>query len=90
MLWVIVLWWHVTTINHSANIILLFAYIRKRWTLDDFDIGKPLGRGLNSKEKKKKVCKSCFFITAVGKFGSVYLAREKKSKFVVALKVREK
>lgn len=36
------------------------------WSLADFDIGKPLGRG---------------------KFGSVYLAREKKSKFVVALKV---
>ena len=29
----------------------------KRWTLGDFDIGKPLGRG---------------------KFGNVYLAREKK------------
>ena len=38
----------------------------KTWTLKDFDIGKPLGRG---------------------KFGSVYLAREKKSKFIVALKV---
>lgn len=38
----------------------------KRWTLDDFDIGKPLGRG---------------------KFGNVYLAREKRSKYVVALKV---
>ncbi|GLJ29550.1 hypothetical protein SUGI_0582830 [Cryptomeria japonica] len=38
----------------------------KRWTLNDFDIGKPLGRG---------------------KFGNVYLAREKKSKYVVALKV---
>ncbi|XP_017774710.1 PREDICTED: aurora kinase A isoform X2 [Nicrophorus vespilloides] len=39
---------------------------KRTWTLDDFDIGKPLGRG---------------------KFGSVYLAREKKSKFIVALKV---
>eukprot|EP00731_Ephydatia_muelleri_P026981 Em0018g1081a len=39
---------------------------KKRWSLEDFDIGKPLGRG---------------------KFGSVYLAREKKTKFVVALKV---
>lgn len=36
------------------------------WTLADFDIGKPLGKG---------------------KFGNVYLAREKKSKFIVALKV---
>ena len=34
--------------------------------IDDFEIGKPLGRG---------------------KFGHVYLAREKKSKFIVALKV---
>ncbi|BBN18798.1 aurora kinase, other [Marchantia polymorpha subsp. ruderalis] len=38
----------------------------KRWSIDDFDIGKPLGRG---------------------KFGNVYLAREKRSKYVVALKV---
>ena len=36
------------------------------WTIDDFEIGKPLGRG---------------------KFGHVYLAREKKSKFIVALKL---
>ncbi|XP_054722405.1 aurora kinase C-like [Uloborus diversus] len=39
---------------------------KKKWTLEDFDIGKPLGRG---------------------KFGNVYLAREKRSKFTVALKV---
>lgn len=38
----------------------------KRWSLADFDIGKPLGRG---------------------KFGNVYLAREKKTKYIVALKV---
>lgn len=37
------------------------------WSLEDFDIGRPLGRG---------------------KFGSVYLAKEKKSGYVVALKVR--
>lgn len=36
------------------------------WTLDRFDIGKPLGRGA---------------------FGRVYLARTKKEKFIVALKV---
>jgi serine/threonine protein kinase len=41
----------------------------QRWCLDDFEIGKPLGRG---------------------KFGRVYLAREKKSKFIVALKVLQK
>jgi len=39
---------------------------KKSWSLTDFDIGKPLGRG---------------------KFGSVYLAREKNSKYIVALKV---
>ncbi|MCO5567844.1 hypothetical protein L7F22_021540 [Adiantum nelumboides] len=38
----------------------------KHWTISDFDIGKPLGRG---------------------KFGNVYLAREKQSKYIVALKV---
>lgn len=36
------------------------------WTLADFDVGRPLGKG---------------------KFGSVYLARERSSGFVVALKV---
>ncbi|KAI8129063.1 hypothetical protein FF38_01206 [Lucilia cuprina] len=39
---------------------------KKVWSLNNFDIGRPLGRG---------------------KFGNVYLAREKESKFVVALKV---
>lgn len=41
----------------------------QRWSLKDFEIGKPLGRG---------------------KFGSVYLAREKKTKYIVALKVLKK
>ncbi|XP_058038855.1 aurora kinase B isoform X2 [Ahaetulla prasina] len=36
------------------------------FTIDDFEIGRPLGKG---------------------KFGNVYLAREKTSKFIVALKV---
>lgn len=38
----------------------------KKWTLNDFEIGKRLGRG---------------------KFGRVYLAREKKTKYLVALKL---
>jgi aurora kinase A len=39
---------------------------KEQWKLENFDIGRALGKG---------------------KFGNVYLAREKKSKFVVALKV---
>ncbi|KAI6702641.1 hypothetical protein NL676_011777 [Syzygium grande] len=39
---------------------------RRGWSLRDFEIGKPLGKG---------------------KFGRVYLAREVKSKYIVALKV---
>uniref|UniRef100_UPI00358F1B7C aurora kinase C-like isoform X1 n=2 Tax=Myxine glutinosa TaxID=7769 RepID=UPI00358F1B7C len=39
---------------------------KKRWSLDCFDIGRPLGKG---------------------KFGNVYLAREKQTHFIVALKV---
>jgi aurora kinase, other len=42
---------------------------KKAWTLDDFDVGRPLGRG---------------------KFGAVYLARERQSGYVVALKVLHK
>lgn len=41
----------------------------RSWSLKDFEVGKPLGRG---------------------KFGSVYLAREKQSQFIVALKVLTK
>jgi aurora kinase len=41
----------------------------KQWSLNDFEVGKPLGRG---------------------KFGSVYLAREKASKYIVAIKVLHK
>ena len=41
----------------------------QQWTLKDFEIGKPLGRG---------------------KFGAVYLARTKKTKYIVALKVLQK
>lgn len=42
---------------------------QKNWSLDDFEIGRPLG---------------------TGKFGRVYLAREKRTKFVVSLKVLNK
>ncbi|XP_028912027.1 aurora kinase B isoform X2 [Ornithorhynchus anatinus] len=38
----------------------------RHFTIDDFEIGRPLGKG---------------------KFGNVYLAREKQSQFIVALKV---
>uniref|UniRef100_A0A2K5ET06 non-specific serine/threonine protein kinase n=1 Tax=Aotus nancymaae TaxID=37293 RepID=A0A2K5ET06_AOTNA len=38
----------------------------RQWSLEDFEIGLPLGKG---------------------KFGNVYLAREKQSKFILALKV---
>ena len=41
----------------------------QRWSLNDFEVGKPLGQG---------------------KFGRVYLAREKQTKFVVALKAMSK
>lgn len=41
-------------------------YLPSRWSLDNFEIGRPLGKG---------------------KFGNVYLAREIKSKFIIALKV---
>ncbi|KAL9228975.1 hypothetical protein vseg_004497 [Gypsophila vaccaria] len=40
--------------------------IKHNWSLADFEIGKPLGKG---------------------KFGRVYLARENKSKYIVAIKV---
>ncbi|MEE6506387.1 hypothetical protein FKM82_007648 [Ascaphus truei] len=39
---------------------------KKQWCLEDFEIGRPLGKG---------------------KFGNVYLARERQTKFILALKV---
>ncbi|XP_012603967.2 aurora kinase A [Microcebus murinus] len=39
---------------------------KRQWALEDFEVGRPLGKG---------------------KFGNVYLAREKQSKFILALKV---
>lgn len=45
---------------------IIKAASKKRWTLDDFEIARPRGKG---------------------KFGYVYLARERRTKFVCALKV---
>jgi aurora kinase B len=44
------------------SVYILFRY---KWSLEDFELGKRLGRG---------------------KFGRVYVAREKRTGFVVALK----
>ena len=62
---------HNTPDNNSKhlNLILRNEEISKlgfnRWTIDDFEVGKPLGRG---------------------KFGRVYMARERNSHFIIALK----
>jgi hypothetical protein len=40
-----------------------------KWSLEDFEVGKPLGRG---------------------KFGRVYIARERRSEFIVAIKAIDK
>ena len=55
--------------NDDKDVISYPESPRGDWTIDDFEIGKPLG---------------------TGKFGRVYLAREKKSKFIVALKLLDK
>ncbi|KAL3225415.1 hypothetical protein MRX96_025842 [Rhipicephalus microplus] len=53
---------HVVFVPESV----LTVMSAKKWCLQDFEIGRPLGKG---------------------KFGKVYLAREKTTKYVVALKV---
>ncbi len=55
--------------NYRDYLIVFYNSAHKRFTLRDFEIGKPLGRG---------------------KFGDVYLARERKSKFIVAIKAIKK
>lgn len=52
--------------THSCTLLCPLARSRRIFSIDDFEIGRPLGKG---------------------KFGNVYLAREKESKFIVALKV---
>ncbi|XP_012370374.2 aurora kinase A-like [Octodon degus] len=56
--------WH--SVGASSGCSSLQSTRSRQWTLEDFDIGRPLGKG---------------------KFGNVYLAREKQSKFILALKV---
>jgi aurora kinase len=55
--------------DDDADDMAMRAQKGKQWSLNDFEVGKPLGRG---------------------KFGSVYLAREKASKYIVAIKVLHK
>lgn len=55
---------NLVNVQHVGDI--LFCKRRSRWSLENFDIGRPLGKG---------------------KFGNVYLARERQSKFILALKV---
>lgn len=63
------------TINENSNPSFLIgvskipAFNPENWSIDNFEIGRPLGRG---------------------RFGHVYLAREKKSKYLVALKILSK
>lgn len=59
---------HSAVSNWLLGLLDFFNFVlsRRKWSLDEFDIGRPLGKG---------------------KFGNVYLAREKRSKFIVALKV---
>lgn len=45
---------------------LIVSHLYRKFSIKDFDIGRPLGKG---------------------KFGNVYLAREKNLNFIVALKV---
>lgn len=58
------------TLTHFVDSVVYnferFCSHSKRWSLENFDIGRPLGKG---------------------KFGNVYLARERQSKFILALKV---
>lgn len=58
-----------STNNFSPNKQCYTYDKEKTWSLNDFEIGGPLGNG---------------------KFGKVYLAREKQTHFIVAIKVLEK
>ena len=44
----------------------MFFLPRKKWKIEDFNLGRALGKG---------------------RFGNVYLAKEKKTNYVVALKI---
>ena len=81
---------HPPGLTSWCSHICTFICRKKRWRLEDFDIGKPLGRGeslFTNVIAWMDTCIPNLVSPFAGKFGSVYLAREKKSKFVVALKV---
>ena len=56
-----------------------------RWKLEDFDIGRPLGKVGGITGILSRLVLHVNLLQ--GKFGNVYLAREKASKYIVALKV---
>lgn len=58
---------------------------KDNWCLDDFEIGRPLGRGKFGNRTLTLKCLSLTWST-----GRVYLAREKTSKYIVAIKVQHR
>jgi len=80
-----------TPVKCACNESTFFANRGKQWSLEDFEIGKPLGRGKFGARKsiasyycsrRATKCSSVLLLT-----GSVYLARERRTKYIVALKV---
>jgi hypothetical protein len=84
-------------------------YPKKDWCLDDFELGRPLGKGQFGTTPLPAAAASCCpaWLAAASRLltqlapmqqqhvvprgwraGNVYLAREKRTKFIVALKVR--
>jgi hypothetical protein len=63
----------------------------KQWSLKDFEIGRPLGRGKFGACvvacEHSKWCAGVLTRCERAAIGSVYLAREVKTKYIVALKV---
>lgn len=60
---------------------------KKQWSLVNFDIGRPLGKSIFSHLIILNGIDHYCPDIGRGKFGNVYLAREKETKFVIALKV---
>ena len=60
----------------------------QKWKLSDFEIGRPLGKGQFGTSCTSAQCfPLCNDGSHLAFSGNVYLAREKKSQFIVALKV---
>lgn len=76
----------LTSLNYSMMTHNAYNNPSYKWSKNDFELGTPLGKGIFY--ELMYFSKYIFhLIIFLGKFGRVYIAREKRTKFMVAMKI---